>query len=366
MEELLLGVLLALGFAVGAFYLIHRRGWMRNGYFTIGTSILIAVLVMVLYQTIGGVLVVMVDGTRALTDPDSGLMLGMNAISQLLVLIGGTWILIKATDQDFATTLRFEGINETPLSIYIIAPPITLLVQFVGGLLSVAWTELLKQFVFYDALKNFEDKSEAMIAELVTAGSVPELIFIFLAVAITPAIAEEIFFRGFLQTNIERSGHRHSRPYAALLIASLVFAIVHFSVFKLPGLLLLGLAMGYMSYRTNNLLVGSLAHAFNNGFIVLMLYLFAESFAGTEPKLLLGNEDPKLEEIIAMSILFIPMLGFGLYLFHKWTEPLRARDLAEEEVVATTAYYDALALVQTEKLTHHDPNDPNRWDPDNT
>jgi membrane protease YdiL (CAAX protease family) len=347
MLELVFAVLVAIGIGTAGFYLMRRRGWMRNGYFTIGTSLLIALLVMIVYQTLGAMLLFAVRGAEGLSEINAPWILLTNAVAQIAILVGGTYIIIRATDQDLITSLRLEGLRETPLPIYIIAAPLTLLAQFVGQLVSVLWIGLLKHFPGYETLRRLQDESDRMMADIVTAHSIPELILVLLLVAIVPAVAEEVFFRGLIQTNIERSGYRRSRPYVALLITSLVFSLGHVSIFKLPGLLALGLIMGYMSYRTNNLLVGSFAHAFNNGLIVLLLFLYSDAFTGTEPSALLGDpEAASVPELLLGLLLFVPFLVIGLLLFHRWTEPLRAREYADEEVRATTAYYDALELRQ--------------------
>lgn len=343
MTEVFFIALLAGGVLGGVLYLLWRRGWMRNGYFTIGSAVLIAVAVFVIYQTVGAVLVLLGSGFDV-TNSDPKVLLGSNAIAQIVVLVGCTLLLIKATDQDYTTTLRLEGVSQTPPALYLISAPLMFGAQAVGQIVTIFWVRALEHLPFYEQLKQLEETQDQMLADLVSADSFPELFFILLVVAIVPAIAEEMFFRGFLQTNLERSGHRRSRPYAALLIASLVFAAVHFSVLKLPGLLALGLAMGYMSYRTNNLIVGAFAHALNNGMIVLAMHLSPEQFTGTEPDKMLKENNLGDPELLGALLFMSSMLALGLYLFHKWSEPIEARDYAEQEVRATTAYYDALEL----------------------
>lgn len=344
MLELLFVVLVALGLILTGFYLVRRRGWMRNGYFTIGTAILITILVMIVYQTAGAMLVFFTRGFEGLSELDPWMLL-TNAVAQILILVGGSFTIIRATEQDVVTSLRLEGLSETPLPVYIIAAPLTLLAQFIGQIVSVFWIRVLQHLPFYEQLRAIEERSDTFMADLVTASDVPELVVILVVVAIVPAVAEEIFFRGLIQTNIERSGYRRSRPYLALVITSVLFSFGHLSLFKLPGLLALGLIMGYMSYRTNNLLVGSFAHAFNNGFIVLMLFLFKDAFTGTEPTKLMGDPNAATPlQLVGGLLLFVPFLLLGLTFFNRWTEPIRARHNAEEEVRATTAYYDALEL----------------------
>jgi membrane protease YdiL (CAAX protease family) len=338
-EALLVGLLVA-GIFGGLLFMLWSRGWMRNGYFTIGSSVLIAVVVFVIYQTVG-MLLILVGSDASLTDTSPNVLLGANAIAQMLVLVGGTLLLIRATDQDYLTTLRLEGVSQTPPMLYLIAGPLMFGAQAVGQLVSIFWVRALEYLPYYDKLKALEDTQDKLMANLVSADSYPELFFVLIVVAIVPAIAEEMFFRGFLQTNLERSGHRRSRPYAALVIASFVFAAVHFSLLKLPGLLALGLAMGYMSYRTNNLIVGAFAHALNNGMIVIAMHISPGQFTNTEPDKILKENNFGDPQLLAALLFMSVMLGVGLYIFHQWSEPIEARGYAEQEVRATTAYYDA-------------------------
>jgi len=86
------------------------------------------------------------------------------------------------------------------------------------------------------------------------------------AVVLAP-LAEEIFFRGLLQSSLKR----HFRnPWPAVLIASAVFALVHVQqVQDMPSLLVLGVALGYNYERTGRLGGPILMHAFFNTFSIL-------------------------------------------------------------------------------------------------
>src|SRR5437773_7560756 len=117
----------------------------------------------------------------------------------------------------------------------------------------------------YSSLNAFQKTIDDMMQNLSTAHSPAELTVLLFGVAIVTAFAEESFFRGFIQTNIERSGKGRSRPITALIITSLLFAALHLSPLGFPGLLVIGLLLGWLAYRTCDLRVSALAHAFNNG-----------------------------------------------------------------------------------------------------
>jgi hypothetical protein len=91
------------------------------------------------------------------------------------------------------------------------------------------------------------------------------------AIAIAP-IAEELFFRGMLQTVIR--GYV-DRPWLAIGIAGVLFGLTHYSQFQyvLP-LTVLGVALGYVYEHTGSLLAPILIHIlFNSRTLLLDLWL---------------------------------------------------------------------------------------------
>ncbi len=95
-------------------------------------------------------------------------------------------------------------------------------------------------------------------------GSLP-IEVLFFAVAVSP-IAEEVFFRGFLQQKI------------GLVPASVLFALAHisyFSVSEIAGALAIGLLLGIIFKYTKSIYPVIIAHAlYNLTSIILIAYLF--------------------------------------------------------------------------------------------
>ncbi len=82
---------------------------------------------------------------------------------------------------------------------------------------------------------------------------------LLVAVFVAP-IFEEIFFRGFLLQGLR---HYFGDTWA-VLISSLIFAIIHFSVGSFLLLLVLGIILGVMRIKTNSIWPGIILHALNN------------------------------------------------------------------------------------------------------
>ena len=328
----LIGAIIVLAVLGTLVYTVSRRGWMRNGYFTILSTLLIVLGIFFCFQSFGAFLTLIANGGKL--EGGSGLAtLAMNGIAQLTVMLLGTVLISRAAGQNPFAVFRLEGFQETPASAYLLAVPIILSAQAAGVAISALWTRLFEYFPhFYSAVNAFESAGDEQLQGMVTAHGTMEFVLILLFVAIVPAFAEETLFRGFAQSNVERSGHHHARPGIALAVASLLFAAIHLSLFKLPGLLALGLALGWMTYRTNNLFVGSLGHAVNNGIIVIALYLNPQVVKDSANSTLVGNTNLSPTEALLSLAVFVPILALLLYLFARSTAHGVARFNSEREL----------------------------------
>ena len=327
-KTLLLVALIAFAVVGGIVGLAIFRGWRRRGYFTITATIVIVLGLFFSFQAIGAILYVILKAMGIAHD--NGLLI-VNGVSQLLVMLGGAILVSRIAEQDPYAVFRLQGFGETRAGTYLLALPIVLSAQFFGGAISALWTQALTILPFYPQLQHVEQLSDQSMEGLVTAQSVGQFIVILLTVAVIPAFAEETLFRGFTQSNIERSGKHGPRPMIALLVTSLMFAAYHTSVFKFPGLLVLGGALGWMAYRTNNLFVGSLGHAVNNGLIVTALALTPETLTSTAQKNLVGSTDMTTSEAIIAVVIWLPALLASLYWFARHTEAMTARFAPQEE-----------------------------------
>jgi len=330
------GAIAGLALISAIFFFLSRRGWMRNGYFTIPTVILIVIGLFIAFQAIGSGAVVAAIGLNI--DDHPLIALTLNGLAEILVMLIGSVLISLAARQHPFAIFRLEGISETPVSSYLLAVPIILVAQVAGGAISAIWVRALKFFPdIYSVLDKYESANDKAQASLVTAHGIQEFAIIFIFVAIVPAFAEETLFRGFSQSNIERSGHRHARPFIALFVTSILFAMVHGSVFKLPGLLMLGLALGWMAYRTNNLFVGALAHVANNGFIVIALYLVPDQILSKANQSLVATDELPAKQALVILLFVIPFLAAFIFLFQRITSNIFARDNAEHDVQAHIA-----------------------------
>jgi len=89
-----------------------------------------------------------------------------------------------------------------------------------------------------------------------------------LLVAITPAICEELIFRGV----ILNSFHGSMNKWAVIMVTSVVFGAFHGSIWRFFSTTILGIAMAYILYETGNMFYNMLFHAVNNAIPIIMIF----------------------------------------------------------------------------------------------
>ncbi|MBW4526562.1 MAG: CPBP family intramembrane metalloprotease [Phormidium tanganyikae FI6-MK23] len=95
------------------------------------------------------------------------------------------------------------------------------------------------------------------------------LILFFVTAAIAAPLFEEIFFRGFLLASLTK----YFSTWQAILLSGLIFAIVHLSLSEVAPLTVLGIILGFVYTRTQNLMASVLLHALWNSGTLLALFL---------------------------------------------------------------------------------------------
>ncbi|MBV1756277.1 MAG: CPBP family intramembrane metalloprotease [Dethiosulfatibacter sp.] len=91
---------------------------------------------------------------------------------------------------------------------------------------------------------------------------------LFLIIALTPGVCEEILFRGFALRPLEKK----LGPKWAVLITSLAFAIVHLDFIRLIPTFILGVAFGFVAVKTRSIFPSIILHTLNNSVAILFPY----------------------------------------------------------------------------------------------
>ncbi len=92
-----------------------------------------------------------------------------------------------------------------------------------------------------------------------TTGGFSGGLYLILTMGVIPAITEEFLFRGVIVAEYESRG-----VPAAVVMSSLTFAMLHFSLIRLPVYLFCGLVLAVVLYTTRSLFAAMLVHMASN------------------------------------------------------------------------------------------------------
>ncbi len=154
-----------------------------------------------------------------------------------------------------------------------------------------------------------EEELRALTERLTRFESVGGLLAGVFVIAVLPAVGEELVFRGIVQRRLYTLV---SNPHAAIWIAALVFSAIHVQFFGFFPRLLLGALFGYLYHWSGNLWYPIFAHFVNNGFTLLMLYLYQQGSVGM---------DIESIETVSWSVALVSLIGSAalLYFFKQQT-----------------------------------------------
>ena len=278
-------------------------GWFeRNGFTPVWAAVLVFVLAFLLFQlvvspiVIGIGLVLDYNQSGQAGPPDLGalmenvlengrLLLTANTVGQLVGFGLLALLVARLHSPDVREYLRIRtpdgpGIGLAALGWATLYPAVLWAGQLNESLPQPEW------------LRAFE-QSQVELLEGALLGSDLSTAFLFVALALTPAICEELLFRGYLQRQVERAGG----AVASIVVVGVLFGAYHLRLSQVVPLSMLGIYMGFAVWATGSLWAGVVVHLLNNGLAVVVAG-FAKQQGGVD-----------LAEIEAMT--FPWYLGIG-------------------------------------------------------
>jgi len=190
------------------------------------------------------------------------------------------------------------------------------ILSMIGALSVIPLVDLTSRisFYFFPILKKL---SEA-VTPLFSANNNPlEYALLIIVIGLTPAICEEVVFRGYFQRTLSR---KIKEPWHYIL-SGFIFALYHQRPLGILALTLVGVYLGFIYYRFKSLYTSMSAHFIYNTTIVLIMNL---SFLNT---FLENNYTPIL---LLSSSLFI-INGIIIFLYS-----LRKKFKKEDEYLITS------------------------------
>jgi len=182
-------------------------------------------------------------------------LLGANAIG-LAVGLGGVALL--ASWLDSTRPLKYLRFTKcTPMELGLSCLGFFCLIPIVLGL-----GILNEQIPLPELLQRMEDQQLIIVEWLSTGGGNFWLNVLF--VALTPALFEEVFFRGFVQRRAERS----MGIIGGILFTGILFGVFHLRLTQVLPLTALGCYFAYLAWSTGSLWIPMLLHFLNNGLML--------------------------------------------------------------------------------------------------
>jgi membrane protease YdiL (CAAX protease family) len=186
------------------------------------------------------------------------------------------------------------GLNRLPLV------PTLLAILSVPGL-KVLLTGIV---LLFGVAFGAQDPAKDLVMQ--SASSVPWWL-VLLAIAVGPALNEELWFRGYLGRGlVGRYG-----PTAGILLTSLLFGVAHLSVVQGTYAAVLGLWL-HLAYRaTRSLWVPVLGHFLNNALAALIAIILASEASATTES---GANDGVIALVICgVALAVLAAASWGLY-----------------------------------------------------
>ncbi|MFM8912032.1 MAG: type II CAAX prenyl endopeptidase Rce1 family protein, partial [Flammeovirgaceae bacterium] len=134
---------------------------------------------------------------------------------------------------------------------------------------AIVFPEFMKPFETW--ARDYENRLQELTKVFTQFNHAGEFAVAMLVVAVGAGICEEFLFRGIIQQELMRSSNN---IHVSIWVAAFLFSTIHMQFFGFVPRLLLGALFGYLYHWSGNLLVPMFAHFVNNGFSLLMMYLF--------------------------------------------------------------------------------------------
>jgi len=175
----------------------------------------------------------------------------------------------------------------------------------------IEWNMNIDLGQFSPAFEQWASAKEEQLKELTEYltrfESIGGLLVGLIVIAVLPAVGEELVFRGLGQRMLHGITNNH---HAGIWIAAFLFSFIHLQFYGFFPRFLLGALFGYIYYWSGNLWYPIFAHFVNNGFTLIMLYMYQQDV--TE----LNVEDT--ESVPVFTALLALLFTFGmLYYFRK-------------------------------------------------
>ena len=174
--------------------------------------------------------------------------------------------------------------------------------------------ELNEKVPIPDALKFLAEQgkqAEKIELALMKGNSLLMFLANTLVLAVVPAFAEELFFRGLILGDLLKS---KVNPAVAIISTGLLFSIAHSQFNNLLAIWVLGSFLGYLYYASGSLWLPVIAHFTNNFLLILLKYIYNAGLIKTD----IAEVDIPLYATLVSTALFLVCF----FILTKWRRPV--------------------------------------------
>ena len=211
----------------------------------------------------------------------------------------------------------------------ILAFAIIFLANVAAGPLADLSKLIVANFPSIDVIaKKLELAYNQQVLAMSNLGSWPQYIVAIFIIAFFPAVFEEVMFRGVLQNLLVRWW---KSPVAGIVVASILFSLIHGSIYLFITRILLGVVLGVLYHKSKNIWVNIIAHFLNNALAVSQLFYMNK----TSGKIDLAKLDVTIPWWLAL--LALSAMVFLFYVFGKQSVGLAGKIEAKEKLLFAEA-----------------------------
>ena len=184
-------------------------------------------------------------------------LLVANTVGQVFGLLIPALLFTRLHTSQVASFLRFRRVPLKILGLSIVA--------LLALIPVVQWFGVLSDGLPWpDSIRTFEQSQMELIERILTQDF--SLLFTISMLALTPAICEEVLFRGYFQRQAERS----YGVIWGIVLSGVIFGLYHLRLTQAIPLSMLGVFMAYLTWRTRSIFPAMLVHLANNSFAAVL------------------------------------------------------------------------------------------------
>ena len=211
---------------------------------------------------------------------------------------------------------RLKGKGESLWAVMLMLvalPAINLLGHLNQQMTLPAFLEPLEQW-----MKTSEESAKVLTEQFLNVTTFSGLIINLLLMALLPAVAEELTFRGVLMNFFEVKGERLNakgkRTHLAIWCSAILFSAIHMQFYGFVPRMLMGALFGYMLVWTGSLWIPILMHFTNNAMAVILYFVALREGWDMEQVDAIGTNDTLWLGIVSIVVTIV-----GIYAFRRST-----------------------------------------------